>query len=129
MIQKPSNHPPPSQRLPKVQSRLLMLVGIMLAITSAGFILEGCAIFEDPQAELHLSKTTFAATVNALAELNRAGQIGDDEADHLSKIIHAGQHYLQQWEAALAAGEKDPEVAAAFRVILADLLQSQETLQ
>lgn len=119
----------PQSCLSKSQARILMITGLLLAFTASGFLVDGCAMFDDPQAELHLSKTTFAATVDALAELNRAGQIGDDEADHLTKIIHAGQHYLQQWEAALAAGEKDPEVAAAFHVILADLLQSQEALQ
>jgi hypothetical protein len=95
---------------------------LLISFLGVSLLVCGCnSQQQNPEGELLLAKETFATTNNAVAGLIRAGQVAEDEARHILKIAHTGQHFLDKWEEALTAGVNKPKEAAAFWTILAEL--------
>lgn len=95
----------------------LLLIGALVSVP-------GCNPFAaNPKAELLASQKTFSATVDSLTALQNAGKFTPDETQQLTVLIHQGQDYLHQWQAALKAGQPKPDIILAFQAILEKLVQ------
>lgn len=105
--------------------RKTILLLCLLAVLPAGCDSLG-KLREDPRAELVAAAEMYTATGKVLIELKRQGQLGDDEIKDISAMLHVGSKYLEQWEAAIEAGEPNADITTAFKVILGKLIAMEK---
>jgi len=90
-------------------------------------LMAGCQTLEqDKYGELRMSQEAFTGTVHTLIELHKAGQIAPDEVVIVSQLIHTGEKYLVEWEAALKSGSDEAHLVAAFHTALDTLITYTE---
>jgi hypothetical protein len=97
-----------------------------LTIISLLLIISGCALQQSPRAELVAGYTAFNATVETLTELRNNDQLGVDEIEDLTALIHLGMRYLTEWEQAVLMGEKNPKAIAGFKFVMEQLLERKK---
>jgi len=88
-----------------------------------GLLFCGCANMQsNPRAEYLASLRVFTATVDSLAQLQRAGKFSDTETARVLAVIEQGREYFNLWEPAAGAGQPRPDIAGAVSAILDELL-------
>ncbi len=98
----------------------------MLAVCALVLFAPGCQVFQaNPRAELLAAEKTFSATVDSLTALQRAGQLTAQETAQITILVHQGKQHLDQWHAAVLAGQVRPDVIESFQVVLDALIQHQ----
>ncbi len=108
--------------LEKLGLKTKAVVPVLLACS---LIAGGCnsPFAGNPKAEFKAAALTFSATVDSLTALQQAGKFSPEETQQLTTLIHQGQAYLDQWQAALKAGQPKPDVILAFQAVLDKLVQ------
>ncbi len=98
----------------------------MLAVCALLLFAPGCQLFQtSPRAELVAAEKTFSATVDSLTALQQAGKFSVQETGQITILVHEGKQYLDQWHAAVLAGQSRPDVIQSFRVVLDALIEHQ----
>lgn len=98
----------------------LILFAFTLALSFAGCNTLN-ALHSNERAELVAAQKTFAATVDALADLRAKGAFTQNQADEITKAIIEGRKFLENWAAKAKAGTPQPDAWAAFQEIMARL--------
>lgn len=93
----------------------LMLASVLL--------LPGCGA--DERTRLLASQEIFAATIDTLIVMRRAGEFDETEIERLDTLIDLGGNLLDKWEARILAGESSPGAADQFQTILSALQKYQ----
>lgn len=106
--------------------RYLMKTKTPFLILAIFLATAGCALQQNPKGELVAGYHIFTATVETLTELRAKDQLGVDEIEDLTALIHLGQTYLTEWEQAVLAGEKNPKAIAGFKFVMDQLLDAKE---
>ena len=82
----------------------------------------GCQTIS-PRAELRIAQVAFTGIVESLTELQKAGQIGEDERIVIGDLVHTGAALLDQWANSVLETGQRPAAADQFGKILTELTE------
>lgn len=95
--------------------RILLPMAVML-------LMSGCAVMEDPKAELLIAQRSFIAVVNSLSELRDADAFDEEELVSITKLILSGDRLLDMWTEEVI-NERTFDASDVFYHVLGELIE------
>jgi outer membrane murein-binding lipoprotein Lpp len=104
------------------KTRVLVFIMTLAAVGSALMVVAGCT--SSARAQLRTATDGYASTVNVLADLRNAGLIDQSQAAKIEVWRSVARAALDEWRAALEAGEPETSAIETYNTVMAALTKA-----